>query len=125
MSRFAKILAVAAIAAVGTATLVTTSMASAFVAWRVADVSADDVLMVRAYPSASSRILVGYPDGVTLSMTGRCTDDVHLDEMEDYDLDEQREQVRDVWCEVWLDPQGTSEFRNGWVFGRYIEPDSY
>jgi hypothetical protein len=122
MSRFAKILAVAAIAAVGTATLVTTSMASAFIAWRVADVSADDVLMVRAYPSASSRILVGYPDGVTLSMTGRCTDDVRLDEMEDYDLDEQRELVSDLWCEAWLDPYGTGEFRNGWVFGRYIEP---
>jgi hypothetical protein len=120
MSRFAKTLAIAAIAAVGTATLVTTSMASAFVAWRVADVSADDVLMVRAYPS--SRILVGYPDGVTLSMTGRCTDDVRLDEMDDYDLDEQRELVSDVWCEAWLDPYGTGEFRNGWVFGRYIEP---
>ena len=125
MSRFAKTLAVAAIAAVGTATLATTSMASAFVAWRVADVSADDVLMVRAYPSASSRILVGYPDGVTLSMTGRCTDDVRLDEMEDDDLDEQRELVSGVWCEVWLDPHGTGEFRNGWVFGRYIAPDGY
>jgi hypothetical protein len=125
MARFAKTLAAASIATVCTATSATIGLASAFVAWRVADVSSDDVLMVRAYPSASSRILVGYPDGVTLSMTGRCTDDVRLDEIQDYDADEQRELVSDAWCEVWLDPHGTGEFRTGWVFGRYIAPDSY
>ena len=127
MPRFARSIAVAAIAAVGTR-----------------DVARDDehglglrrlargrrlgrrCLMVRAYPSATSRILVGYPDGVTLEhdrpLHGRCSP------RRDGGLpisSEQREQVRDVWCEVWLDPHGTSEFRNGWVFGRYIEPDSY
>ena len=123
MSRFTRTLAVATIATVCAATSITTGSASAFVAWRVADVSSDDVLMVRAYPSASSRILVGYPDGVTLSMTGRCTDDIRLDEIQNYDTDEQRDLVSEVWCEVWLDPYGTGEFRNGWVFGRYIAPE--
>lgn len=122
MSHFAKALGVAAMATVCAATLVTTSMASAFVAWRVTGISSDDVLMVRAYPSAISRILVGYPDGVTLSMTGRCTDDIQLDEVQTYPADEQRDLVREAWCEVWLDPYGTGEFRNGWVYGRYIEP---
>lgn len=123
MSRFSRTLAVATIATVCAVLTATGSMASAFVAWRVADVSSDDVLMVRAYPNASSRILVGYPDGVTLSMTGRCTDDIRLDEIQNYDTDEQRDLVSEVWCEVWLDPYGTGEFRNGWVFGRYIAPE--
>jgi hypothetical protein len=123
MSRLGKTLAVAMIAAVVAAMPITAGLASAFVAWRVVDVSSDDVLMVRAYPSASSRILVGYPDGVTLSMTGRCTDGIRLDDIQNRDADEQRDLVREAWCEVWLDPYGTGEFRNGWVFGRYIEPE--
>ena len=122
MSRFAKTLAVATIAAVCAAMPVTAGFASAFVAWRVTDISSDDVLMVRAYPSATSRILVGYPDGITLSMTGRCTDDIRIDEIQNYDTDEQRDLVSEAWCEVWLDPYGTGDFRNGWVYGRYIEP---
>jgi hypothetical protein len=123
MTGTTRTLAVALIAATGFATFITQSAASAFVAWRVADVSSDDVLMVRAYPSSQSRILVGYPTGVNLSMTGRCTDDVRLDEIQSYDTDEQRDLVGESWCEVWLDPYGTGEFRNGWVFGRYIKPN--
>jgi hypothetical protein len=122
MSRFGKTLAVATIASICAATSITTGLASAFVAWRVTDISSDDVLMVRTHPSATSRILVGYPDGVTLSMTGRCTDDIQLDEVQTYPADEQRDLVSTAWCEVWLDPYGTGEFRNGWVYGLYIEP---
>ena len=122
MSRFGKTLAVATIASICAATSITTGLASAFVAWRVTDISSDDVLMVRVHPSATSRILVGYPDGVTLSMTGRCTDDIQLDEVQTYPADEQRDLVSTAWCEVWLDPYGTGEFRNGWVYGLYIEP---
>jgi hypothetical protein len=122
MTGIKRTMAIVLIAATGFAAFVTQGAASAFVAWRVADVSSDDVLMVRAYPSSHSRILVGYPTGVTLSMTGRCTDDVRLDEIQNYDSDEQRDFVSASWCELWLDPYGTGEFRNGWVFGRYIEP---
>jgi hypothetical protein len=96
--------------------------ASTFVAWTVTDVSSDDVLMVRAYPSASSRILVGYPNGVMLSMTGKCTGGVRLDQIQGAPAWQQRQMVRGEWCELWLDPYGTGEFRTGWVFGRYIRP---
>jgi hypothetical protein len=99
-----------------------TAVASAFVAWEVTGISADDVLMVRAYPSSSSRILVGYPNGVMLSMTGRCTGGVRLDEIGGLSESEQRAMARGVWCELWFDPYGSGEFRNGWVFGRYIRP---
>jgi hypothetical protein len=95
---------------------------SAFVAWKVADVSSDDVLMVRAYPNATSRILVGYPNGVTMSMTGRCTNGVRLDTIQGLPAHRQREIVRSEWCELWLDPYGTGDFRNGWVYGRYMRP---
>jgi hypothetical protein len=118
-----KTVAIALIAATGLTISIAQSAASAFVAWRVAGVKYDDVLMVRAHPSLGSRILVGYPTGVTLSMTGSCTDEIRLDEIQNYDSDEQRDIVSESWCEVWLDPYGTGEFRNGWVFGRYIEPN--
>jgi len=113
---------VAMAALAGVAALSTSARASAFVAWEVADIDDGDVLMVRANPTSGSRILVGYPAGVTLSMTGRCTGDVRLDDIQTLPEDEQREMVRSLWCEVWLDPYGTGEFRNGWVYGRYIRP---
>jgi len=78
--------------------------------------------MVRAFPSATSRILVGYPDGVMLSMTGKCTGGVRLDDIQGLPSTEQSDLVATKWCEVWLDPYGNGEFRNGWVFGRYIRP---
>jgi hypothetical protein len=117
--RMVSIVALAAFLAAGTAL---SSLASTFMAWEVTGISSNDVLMVRAHPSASSRILVGYPNGVMLSMTGRCTGDVRLDEIGGLSTSQQRAIVRSAWCEVWLDPYGTGEFRNGWVFGRYIAP---
>ncbi len=96
--------------------------ASAFVAWEVADVASSDVLMVRAWPSSGSQILVGYPEGVPLSMTGKCTGGLRLDDIQTLPEAQQRELAADRWCEVWLDPYGTGEFRAGWVFGRYIRP---
>ena len=113
---------VATAALAGAAALTTGARASAFVAWEVADIDDDDVLMVRADPSAGSRILVGYPAGVRLSMTGQCTGDVRLDDIQTMPEDTQREMVSSIWCEVWLDPYGTGEFRSGWVYGRYIRP---
>ena len=115
-------LATALIATICATTFAANGIASAFVAWQVAGISSDDVLMVRAFPNATSRILVGYPDSVVLSMTGKCTGSVRLDDIQGMPASEQRALVRTKWCEVWLDPYGTGEFRNGWVFGRFIRP---
>jgi hypothetical protein len=117
-----KRLAALFIAASGTIAILAPGLASTFVAWQVNGIAADDVLMVRAYPSATSRILVGYPDGVTLSMTGRCTGSINLGDIQTQPAWKQRQTVGDKWCELWLDPYGNGEFRNGWVFGRYIRP---
>lgn len=114
--------AVAALLAMTTLVTASAGQASTFFAWRVANVEAGDLLNVRAYPSSSSRILVGYTNGTRLSMTGRCTGGVHMDDMNGSPRWQQREAVRYQWCETWLDPAGNGEFRNGWVYGRYIRP---
>lgn len=98
------------------------ALGSAFVAWRVTGVGADDLLNVRAYPSSASRILIGYADGTTLSMTGRCTGQVRLDEIQSLPVAVQRQMVRYSWCETWIDPDGNGEYRTGWVYGRFIAP---
>lgn len=115
-------IAAALIAATGLFATAAPSLGSAFVAWRITGISVDDLLNVRAYPSSSSRILVGYPNGGMLSMTGRCTGGVRLDEMQGQPAWRQRQAVRYQWCEAWLDPSGNGEWRNGWVYGRYIRP---
>ena len=113
----AGLVAATAVVATGTA-----GLASTFVAWQVNGVAANDVLMIRAYPSPQSKILVGYPDGIMLSMTGRCTGGVDLAEIQGLPAWKQRQMVSGQWCELWFDPYGTGEFRNGWVFGRYLKP---
>jgi hypothetical protein len=110
------------IAASSIVALTPTGWASTFAAWRVADVAANDLLNVRAWPSSQSRALVGYPNGAVLSMTGRCTGGVRLGEIQRLPAWRQRQIARRQWCEVWLDPHGTGAFRNGWVYGRYIRP---
>jgi hypothetical protein len=92
-----------------------------FFGWQVAGVSSDDVLMVRAFPAAGSRILVGYPNATPLSLTGRCTG-LDLNQINGWPAAQQAEAVRTRWCEVWVDPIATGDFQSGWVFGRYIRP---
>lgn len=121
MRRFGRFV-IASIAVALAGAMAVPAAASAFVAWRVSGVSADDVLMVRAYPSPRSKILVGYPDGVTLSMTGRCTGGANLLDIQMLPTWKQRQMVAGQWCELWLDPYGTGEFRNGWVSARYLSP---
>ena len=48
---------------------------------------------------------------------------IHLDAIQRLPSAEQRRLVRSSWSDVCLDPYGSSEFRNGWAFGRYIRPD--
>ncbi len=122
MTRVRNGIAASLIAALGLLAFTGAGSGSAFVAWRVADVARGDLLNVRAYPSPSSRILVGYPGGTRLSMTGRCTGGVDLSAIQGLPAWKQRQVVRYKWCEAWLDPTGSGQYRNGWVYGRYIRP---
>lgn len=122
MTRTARLLIVALVVATSVTAFAAGGLASTFVAWRIADVSADDVLMVRAQPNANAPILVGYPDGVTLSLTGRCTGGVYLDDIHALPQWQQRQIVRSEWCEIWIDPYATGNYLSAWVYGRYIAP---
>ncbi len=113
--RFAAIALVAAL-------VVGAAEAAAFFGWQVTDISADDVLMVRASPSSDARILVGYPSGTPLSLTGTCTGGLDVNTINGLAAATQAAAVRDRWCEVWLDPIASGNFQTGWVFGRYIRP---
>lgn len=93
-----------------------------FFGWQVSGVAANDVLNVRAWPSSVSQILVGYPNGTPLSLTGKCTGSVSVEQIAGLPAPAQAQAVRYRWCEVWLDPQGNGNFRTGWVYGRYIRP---
>jgi hypothetical protein len=117
-----KSLAAGVIAAASIAFGAGSGISSTFVAWQVTGVAADDLLNVRAYPSSSSRIIVGYPTGTVLSMTGRCTAGVNLHDIYGLPPAQQRQLVRYNWCETWLDHDGDGTFNNGWVYGRYIQP---
>jgi len=118
-----KRITLASLAAVSVLGAAQATLASTFAAWRVTGVAADDLLNVRAYPSSGSRILVGYPEGTRLSMTGRCTGGVNLAVIGGLPEWQQRQAVRYRWCETWLDPDGDGEYQSGWVYGRYITPD--
>lgn len=93
-----------------------------FFGWRVTGVAASDVLNVRAWPANFSRILVGYPNGTPLSLTGKCTGGVKLDAINGLPPAARAAAVRARWCEIWLDPLGDGNFRAGWVYGKFIAP---
>jgi hypothetical protein len=98
------------------------SSAAALFGWRVVNVPPGEVLQVRTQPSATSPVLVGYPEGTQLSLTGRCTGGLGLDTISGQQPEKQQELVHSRWCEVWLDPTGNGAWRSGWVRGRYIRP---
>jgi hypothetical protein len=93
-----------------------------FFGWQVSGVAANDVLNVRSSPATRARILVGYPNGTPLSLTGRCTGGLRLETINGRPAAEQVAAVRFRWCELWLDPLGDGNFRAGWVYGRFIRP---
>ncbi len=72
--------------------------------------------------AAVPRFLVAYPNGVILSLTGKCTGGVNLDTINGWPKWKQRETVRYEWCEAWIDPTGAGTFRTAWVYGKYIAP---
>ena len=111
----------ALLAAAGVACLALPAHAE-FFGWQVTGVGPDDVLMVRAAPDTQGKILVGYPDDTPLSLTGSCTGDLKLDDINGKPPAEQVAAVGSRWCEIWLDPLGTGDFQAGWVYGKYIAP---
>jgi hypothetical protein len=93
-----------------------------FFGWRVTNVESWDVLNVRSEPTSSAVILVGYPNGTPLSLTGSCTGGLKLDDINGRPKFQQTAAVRYRWCEVWVDPLGDGNYQTGWVYGKYITP---
>jgi len=114
-------IAAAAFAAVSLAATVLPASAE-FFGWQVVNVPAWDLLNVRAYPSSQSAILVGYPNGTPLSLSGRCTGGLNLDAINGWPAWKQAQAVRYRWCETWVDPTGSGSYRSGWVYGKFIRP---
>ena len=122
MANSLKLAAAAVVALASTVGPLATGNAAAFFGWSVVDVPAWDLLNVRAWPSSKSQILAGYPNGTMLSMTGKCTGGVTLDEIAGWSPWQQRQAVRYAWCELWFDPYGNGDYRTGWVYGKFITP---
>lgn len=93
-----------------------------FFGWQVAGIGSQDVLMVRAAPASDAAILVGYPVGTPLSLTGKCSGGLNLDTINGLPAKTQVAAVRLRWCEVWVDPIANGNFQSGWVYGKYIAP---
>ena len=98
------------------------SVGSAFYGWQITDVPAWDTLNVRAYPSSQSQILVAYPNGTMLSLTGVCTGGIKLGAISGLPAWQQRQHVRFAWCQAFVDPQGSGNYVTAWVYGKYIAP---
>lgn len=104
---------------------ITTGMpatASTFVAWEVAGVDWNDVLNARAWPSSSSAVRAGYPNGTKLQMTGRCMNGIDLKRIARWSAIVQQRAVRATWCQIWHDPQRNGNWQEGWVYGKFIRP---
>ena len=93
-----------------------------FFGWQVTNVEDWDVLNVRAAPNSAAPILVGYPNGTALSLTGNCTGGLKLDDINGKPKFQQTAAVRYRWCETWIDPLGDGNYQSGWVYGKFIEP---
>ena len=122
MKTIVKGLVAAMIGAASIVTSVSPGSSSAFFAWAITDVPAWDTLNIRAWPSSKSQILVAYPNGTRLSMTGKCTGGVNLGAIAGQPRWRQRQAVRYVWCETWMDPYGNGNYRTGWIYGKFITP---
>ncbi len=96
--------------------------ATVFSAWEVANVPWGDTLNVRKYPSSKSQKQAAYPNETPLAMTGRCTENLNLFNIETLPSWQRAQAVRYRWCEVWHDPARDGNFVTGWVYGRYISP---
>lgn len=118
---FAALAALAAVSA-GICNGVNASHASTFHHWQVHNVSYDDVLNVREYPTGKSSILSIFQNGESLQMTGPCTGGINLDQIAHLEPWQQQQVVRYQWCKVWSHTVGGDGVVEGWVYGKYIRP---
>lgn len=107
------------------ATAAPAALANTFVAWQVSDVAWNDVLNARAWPSSQSAVRAGYPNGTSLQMTGRCMNGIDLNDISAWSVGAQRNAIRSTWCQIWHDPGQNGGGQVGWVYGRYIKPQSW
>lgn len=98
------------------------SHATAFAAWQVANVPFGDTLNMRKYPSGTSQKQAAYPNGTVLQMTGKCTGGINLLNLANHSYWQQKQKIRNHWCQVWHDPARNGQFVTGWVYGKYITP---
>ena len=118
LTQFAAVLALT----LSAITLPDASNASAFVAWKVTDVPWGDVLNVRKYPALHSQKQAAYPNGTVLSMTGKCTGGITLQNIQGKPKWKQRQLVKNSWCQLWHDPRGDGNFVAGWVRAKFLKP---
>lgn len=111
-----------AIALVAVSAIIANPARAEFFGWQVTGVATWDTLNIRAWPASTSQILVAYPNGTPLSLTGKCTGGVSIEQIAGLPAPAQTQAVRYRWCEVWVDPKGDGNYRTGWVYGRYIRP---
>lgn len=100
-----------------------TAGASAFWHGTVYNVAYNDVLNVRKWPSAQSRIIDSYDNGDDVSLTGRCKNTVtnvsfRVDNGQSASWKRSRMQQQNVWCQV-----VTGVGKVGWVRGRFVRAD--
>lgn len=103
-------------------TLAGAAMGSAFWPGTVVGVAANDVLNIRKWPSAQSKIIGIAQNGAVLSLTGRCK---NIATNASFQIDGPGKPAKkhaamkapNVWCQVMTDDAGP-----GWVRGRFIWP---
>ena len=103
--------------------LVTSAFASAFWGGTVIKVADWDVLNVRAWPSAQSRIVDAYDNGDLVSLTGRCKNIVsngsfRIDAGGSANWKYSKMSRANVWCQV-VSPNN----QVGWVRGKFVWPE--
>ena len=106
-------------------TLSTAPMAHASVFWggTVINVADWDVLNIRAWPAASSRILDSYDNGDPVSLTGRCKNtsnnlSFRIDAGGSARWKFSKMSAANVWCQV-MSPSS----QLGWVRGKFVWPE--
>jgi hypothetical protein len=94
--------------------------ASAFWPGKVVNVAANDALMIRKWPGATSQVIDAYPNGTPVSLTGRCKDiTTNVSFRVDGKGTPQQKHFKmkqpNVWCQVM-----TAEDGLGWARGKYL-----
>lgn len=117
-----KLIAKTLLAASFCATLTVSAMASAFWPGTVINIATTDALNIRKWPAATSQILDAYPDGASISLTGRCKNIVTnasfpIDGGQSANWKYTKMKAANVWCQVMTDAA-----QLGWARGKYLWP---